>query len=73
MRWPITRLSLANDTSVVCPLCMYGYILPDSPEGDGHVTGIYACLYSYVCSYYMSLYYACMATCCPTALRVTDT
>ena len=41
MRWPITRLSLANDTSVICPLCMYGYILPDSPEGDGHVTGIY--------------------------------
>jgi hypothetical protein len=41
MRWPITRLSLANDTSVVCPLCMYGYILPDSPAGDGHVTGIY--------------------------------
>ena len=44
MRWPIMRRSRVNDTSVICPLCMYGYIFPDSPFGDGHVTDFCALL-----------------------------
>jgi len=32
MRWPIMRMNMANETENICPLCIYGYILPDSPE-----------------------------------------
>ena len=30
-----TRLHEENDTQVICPLCLYGYILPDSPVVSG--------------------------------------
>ena len=34
----------------VFELPMYGYILPDLPEGDAHVTGtVHASSYSYIC------------------------
>ena len=44
MRWPITRLAYENDSSVICPLCMFGYILPDTPLGNGHISDLSALL-----------------------------
>lgn len=31
MRWPVLQLRFENETETICPLCLYGYVLPGSP------------------------------------------